>query len=333
MVRWVLYTAWVVGVSVAVLEGIVRLSVSWSPGYYHGYLEPSAGVMHYPFGDIPINRHGWPDRPLEEGGSKPRIIWLGDSVLYGTGAPYGERITEHFDRLRPALDHINMGRMGYSGPRGGLGHMDQLLRAQRPAGVVYLANLNDIVPDANSPFAIEGPMVLPFSTLKAYSALYALIAQRVHEWSVASDPRHSPVEHTPEKWDPIVRQTAKRIQRLAQLIEQQYRIPFTVVLVPYEMQISEASAAYYAELGVHWEPDFVEGSTQKALMSYLPLVRVIDGREAFLGAQGRSRADNARCAYFVCDRGGRLDWNHLMPEGHALLAEYVHAQGLFAEDR
>ena len=263
------------------------------------------------------------------------VLWFGDSVLYGTGAGYGQRITEHFDRLRPELDHVNLGRMGYAGPKGGLSAVNRLIKEHRPAGVVYLANLNDVVPDPGSPFRIDGPPVMPFPTLKSYSALYSLISQRIHVWALSRNPSYSPIEHTPEKWDPIVRQTAKRVQRMGQLIETQHKRPFTVVIVPYEMQISKEAADHYAALGIHWEPDFLEGSTQKRWAEYMPTIRVIDGYHAFVDPEDPegSREANPRCRYYVCERGGRLDWNHLTPEGHEVLAKYVHEQGLLEAAR
>jgi hypothetical protein len=62
----------------------------------------------------------------------------------------------------------------------------------------------------------------------------------------------------------------------------------TVVVLPYEMQISTDAESTYRSLGVRWEDGFIDRGPQRLLFEYLPPdIRVIDAYYAF------SDGDNA----------------------------------------
>jgi nitrous oxide reductase accessory protein NosL len=100
---------------------------------------------------------------------------------------------------------------------------------------------------------------------------------------------------------------------------------FEVVLLPYEMQISEAAARRYAELGIHWEPGFETGSAQAELAGCLDGIPVHDARAAF-AATPAARARIGVGELFVYDLGDKLDWNHPNRAGHARLAAFLEAR-------
>jgi lysophospholipase L1-like esterase len=95
-----------------------------------------------------------------------------------------------------------------------------------------------------------------------------------------------------------------------------------VVLLPYEMQISEDAARTYKEMGFTWEPGFEAGSTQQRLMAEFGRLGVpaFDARQAFAGQSPKVGET------FVYDRGDKIDWNHPNRKGHQLIAAWLSSQ-------
>ena len=99
-----------------------------------------------------------------------------------------------------------------------------------------------------------------------------------------------------------------------------------MVIVPYEMQISDEAAKVYRDDGITWEDGFLGGSTQRILAeAFASGVRVIDLLPAFVDPDHpeRSRAENGVGEFFVYDRGDKLDWNHPNRAGHRAIADYL----------
>jgi hypothetical protein len=97
-------------------------------------------------------------------------------------------------------------------------------------------------------------------------------------------------------------------------------------MLPYEMQISQEAAETYADLGIRWEPAFLEGSTQRMLAARLnPEIPLFDARLAYLGEKNpeSARRKNRVGEFFVYNRGDKLDWNHPNRVGHQRIADYL----------
>ncbi|MEM6780948.1 MAG: hypothetical protein AAF569_03705, partial [Pseudomonadota bacterium] len=90
-----------------------------------------------------------------------------------------------------------------------------------------------------------------------------------------------------------------------------------IIILPYEMQISNDAARAYADLGIAWEAGFLDGSTQKLIRERLNTPYIYDGLKAFSGLEDTAKAGE----YFVYNKGDKIDFNHPNRAGHALLAE------------
>lgn len=283
----------------------------------------------YGFGTITINQDGYPD---QEWGPKerPRIGWLGDSVVYGTGAGDAHRFTEVLEELDPYHEHLNLGRPGYAGPRRGSERQTlALVRRLELDHLVYVLNLNDTEVAAPKEPAEKSEGL--GEKLARYSALVDAITDPRFRKSSPQRPGICtglfPSAHRARIWE-----LAQDVERLARIMEQTGR-RFSVVILPGEMQISAEAAAFYQSRGMLWEEGLLEGSAQDVLLSDLPLwVEAMDLRWAFLDPddpQG-SRERNPLCGHFVCTEGGSLDWNHLNRAGHRAVGEALAHSSIVA---
>lgn len=163
--------------------------------------------------------------------------------------------------------------------------------------------------------------------LRNKSYLYNFVRLRVKNLLVlhgfeASGFRAAELE--PGRHPAVLAATAGRVNAAARRLREE-GVRFCVVLLPYEMQISEEAAERYRELGVEWEEGFLHGSPQRALRRLLaPGLEVADARAAFLGPDpAASRAANPLGRFFVYDRGDKIDWNHPTRAGHRRVAEWL----------
>jgi hypothetical protein len=115
-------------------------------------------VIHdvYPFPDgrrliVNANRDGFRGmRELGEADPRPRIVVLGDSMVWGTGVEETERLTERLEGLRPDWRVDNLGMVGF-GPDLMLRALEAVALATRPAVVVLVMFSHDVyrvVPEA-----------------------------------------------------------------------------------------------------------------------------------------------------------------------------------------
>ena len=323
VLRGLAFTVWTLVLTTVGVEVGLRVLAGQQVGYYvHQELD---GLRRYPFGDIPVNDDGWPDDPFDPDEPRPRVGYMGDSVVYGLGVPYGERFTEVLDELRPDLDHRNYGKPGWNGNR--KRQMSQASTRSRDDGlthVVYMVNLNDIRIDGAKAYSVERPAWLAaLSAWEGYSAIIDFVLQRWEAQSATGQTMLWFPQFHPSRMHQAVEETARRIRGLSSGLARQ-GIGFTAVILPVEMQVSADAERTYAELGVEWEEGFVPHGAQDALLAELDGVDALSALEAFTGPDveaGRQRI--AYCELFVCDRGGRLDWNHPNPEGHRLLGEFL----------
>ncbi|MEE2703153.1 MAG: hypothetical protein VX614_03925 [Myxococcota bacterium] len=125
----------------------------------------------------------------------------------------------------------------------------------------------------------------------------------------------------PERNASAFEDTCVRVRAFAEFMEER-GTRFEVLLLPYEMQISEQAAKRYADLGIEWEPGFELGSAQARLQACLDGLVVHDSLAAFV-ERPEDRTVHAVGEYFVYNHGDKLDWNHPNRKGHVTLAEFL----------
>jgi len=297
--------------------------------YYTGHSKP--GMHEYPYGTIPINSDGSPDEEFIPVASKKRIGYFGDSVTYGVGVGYGHRIPDLLQATFPAYQHWVFAQVGA---------VPQALEVSREitkhqlSTVVYLMNLNDILPDEQSPevLGVTASELSKIATrtsflgradeaLRGRSYLYTYVRLGLkNALQRAGYEAHGQLayELRPKQHHRVVSQTAERVVKFSEALSSQ-GVKVCVILLPYEMQVSSDAALTYARLGFSWEEGFLEGSTQVALLQPLRQggVNVYDAREAFSGL--RLKVGEA----FVYDKGDKIDWNHPNRFGHARIAAWL----------
>jgi len=351
--RWsaVLLLTAAVSITLGMLELAARYLLSYEPGYYtakrvaEGALGYSStrtgqGELTYPYGKIKINSFGFPDQEFNLNDDRPRIGYIGDSVTFGVGAGYGYRITEVLEEYYPAMQHMNMSH--------GLGAgvtaktINQVLAWSTRFGldkVVYLLNLNDISPGTVG--ELEQPsrtttlmqsLEEKLDALRGRVYLYTWLRNSLKTFLLTHGIGVQGISYElhPRLYGRVIEETASRVTYLGRALRQ-LGVELIVVLLPYEMQISEEAERVYREKTVKWGDGFIEGLTQEKLIEQLRGIRVFNALEAFVGreAERRDRQANRVGQYFVHDRGGRLDWNHPERMGHRRIGEYLAQSAIF----
>jgi hypothetical protein len=259
-------------------------------------------------------------------------------VTYGVGAGYGYRVSELLEQAYPQYEHMNVGGIGLSISDGEIRWATDVAARYGMEKAIYLLNLNDIVPTAAASgqeltwlvrvrnFGLEH-----FDWLRGRSYLYTALRNRV-KTALEADGYgfhgYFAYELFPEAHAEVVRETAQRIDRFARALRER-GVELSVVILPYEMQISRQAEQTYAGKGVHWEAGFLAGSTQRILREAIdPGIPVFDAYDAFVDAADPdgSRARNGVGQYFVYDKGDKLDWNHPNRAGHRAIADYLIAR-------
>jgi hypothetical protein len=305
--------------------------------FYTGHSSP--GIHKYPYGSIPINRDGSPDEEFIPIASKKRIGYFGDSVTYGVGAGYGYRVPDLLQNAFPAHQHWVFAQVA------AVPTVRQILREvakHRLSSVIYLMNLNDILPDEPSPGAADarGKVFISLSdlasplqpvddALRGKSYLYTYIRLGLkNALQRAGYEVHGQLayELRPRQHQIVIAQTASRVVELARAVTAQ-GVKLCVVILPYEMQVSSDAAQTYAQLGFSWEDGFLGGTTQEALLQVLrgSQAKVFDARYAFNGMH--LKVGEA----FVYDKGDKIDWNHPNRFGHARIAAWLAGEPEFRE--
>jgi hypothetical protein len=326
----------------AALELGLRLVVSYSPSYYAAHRDPHPGlVVPYEYGAIRYNSDRFADDEFSTVKSRPRVGYVGDSVCFGIGAGHGHRVTELLEISDPEVEHMNFCESGWWLGEREIGKVASLAHRYELDAVVYFMNLNDVHP-GRTPELLEAREKYRFvrrlrnwaDALRGRSYLYthlrAALKNRLVRRGYRDDGQVA-YEFYPDQFHVVFLATAVRVQRLADLLAHQ-GVGFGVVLLPYEMQISQEAELRYRELGIQWGPRFLERGPQRLVARLLPGIPVLDAYEAFVAPTDveASRSRNALGEFFVYDRGDRVDWNHLNRAGHRRLAEHLHRTGFLA---
>lgn len=327
----------------AVLAGVaelfLRIYIPFNPGYYTSVSGTSRELV-YAFGRIPINADGFPDEEFRL--DRPhRVGYFGDSVTYGVGAGYGYRISELLEAAYPDHEHLNLGGIGLSVSRAEIAYSTRLARRYSLDRALYLMNLNDVVPD----LAASGEQATPITEvqqhllahldwLRGRSYVYTYLRHTAKSFLEAHGlgfHGYPAYELFPGRNADVLRQTAARVAALHRALRDA-GTELTVVLLPYEMQISQEAESTYRALGVKWEDGFIDRGPQRILLESLPReIPALDAYFAFVDpdAVAESRARNRVGEYFVYNAGDKLDWNHPNRSGHRAIAEYLVREKVF----
>ncbi len=126
----------------------------------------------------------------------------------------------------------------------------------------------------------------------------------------------------------VFEDVAGRIIYLRDLLEDQ-SINFTLVILPYEMQISKEAESTYRDMGIQWGEKFIQRRPQEILIELLgDELPVIDLYEAFV-PQASEREEIGVGELFVFNEGDSLDWNHPNRAGHARIAAFMAENAIF----
>lgn len=303
-------------------EIAARFSTSYEIGYYTEAKVGRDGYLRYPWGVVPVNGHGYLDEHFDLAGSKPRVGWFGDSVAMGVGAGYPYRVSDIVRERTGNLDTWNFSRLGV-GFQGNVA--EETAQKFKLGTVVYLMNLNDILPGA-PPQSGSGYLVytglafvkeyLDYFRDRSYLYNYIRTALKNAMQRLGFEASgYFAFELWPNKSDDVFKSFAARVNAMAQSLRAK-GVQMCVVIAPYEMQVSDDAARTYAGLGFKWEDGFLAGSAQKKLRQYLDKdLPVYDGLDAF---PDRSAPVGK---LFVYNAGDKIDWNHPNRAGHAALAK------------
>ena len=322
-----------------IAEIVLRFYITYNPGYYTS-IKTTSNELTYPWGTVPINSDGFPDEEFELG-EKPRIGYFGDSVNFGVGAGYGNRVSEVLERAYPQYDHWNFGNIGESLSSHEIENDLALAEKYGLSKVVYLFNLNDIMPDI-SDTTYDVPRIRKFQIfiwryldwLRGKSYVYTYFRTRIKNYlAIRGIEAHGyeAVELFPSKNSDVIAQTAQRINKMNRVLSEA-GIEFYLVILPYEIQVSDDAAKTYSGLKFTWEEGFLEGSTQRLLMKDMDgNMHVYDAYYAFIDtlSSGEMQKNAKVGEYFVYNRGDKMDWNHPTVKGNKAIAEYLIGQRIF----
>lgn len=321
----------------------LRMAITYQPGYYVS-VSGTNQELEYPYGIIKINSEGFPDAEFDLTKDR-RIGYYGDSVTYGVGAGYGYRVSDILEKRYPEWSHLNFGGIGLSVGDGDIEFCVGLAKKFGLTDMVYLVNLNDILPDevaSGEVTTVVGDVrskVLDRADwLRGRSYLYTWFRNTVRDFLASRGTGfhgYPTYELFPSKHEKVIAETAGRINRLGDALEAQ-GTKLILVYLPYEMQISEEAAQTYAEAGIQWDPEFIQGATQRLLSRHLaPSIPRHDALAAFVDPTNpeSSRQANGLGEYFVYNRGDKLDWNHPTREGHQKIADMMIEQDVLGAPR
>lgn len=311
-----------------IAELVARSFIDYSIGYYRSVKDP--GIYEFAYGEVRINSLGFADDDFDLRSEKPRIGYFGDSVNFGVGAGYGHRISDLLAEAFPRFEHWNLG--GGSGSSIGHQRMAERAREFDLAAAVFLLNLNDLgqhvvttETTGNRPLVwhIRRHVLGATDFLRGRSYLYNWMRMAVRNayyragFGISGQKAY---ELWPGENPDVIASMCESLNE-AKASLAAVGAEFCVILLPYEMQISEDAARTYRQLGFSWEEGFEAGSTQARLRECLDFETVYDPRPAF------DRAAAEVGEYFVFNRGDALDWNHPNRAGHRRIAEGFAASG------
>jgi len=315
------------------LEFFCRIFVDFDEGYYTSIKkEKSDKFINHPYGKIPINKHGFFDEEFNFENKKEVIAYFGDSVTYGVGAGYPYRFTEYLDTMDSKFQHINIS--------GGLGislknwneQYEMFLINNNIQRIVYMMNMNDIAPLSYNPVEEKSSDINPKNikyikkTIKPiddllrgrstfYTYLRFLIKNELIKLGYEASGFES-IELFPKKNEKNLIVASKKIDQWLNITKKK-GFKSCVVILPYEMQISQDAEDYYKSINIKFEKNFVNFSTQKLIKKYLK------NSDYFFIIDKAGFEEKNIGHYFVFDKGDKIDFNHPNREGHLSIAKEI----------
>ena len=346
IMRIVLWNIVVVIALLIIGEIIARMTISYNPSYYTSIDAKNRDVV-FPYGTIRFNSLGHPDDEFDLSDPRPRLAYVGDSVTMGVGAGYGYRFSDLLKDTLPGYQHMTLASIN-EGFRT-KARMRRLTKTAHELGVqqvFYVYNLNDTLPsraesaDGGSAESVDEPFLIAalnfvknnteFLRSSSYLFNWARFKFRIALLRFGID-GHSGLptfEMFPDQNIDVFEDVADRIIYLRDLLEDQ-SINLILVILPYEMQISEEAEKTYRELGIQWGETFVQRRPQEILIELLSdELPVIDLYEAFV-PKASEREEIGVGEFFVFNEGDSLDWNHPNRAGHARIATFMAENAIF----
>jgi hypothetical protein len=329
----VVWTLLLLCLLLAAAEALLRHTVSYRPDYYTG-TRVSNRLIRYPFGNMPFNADGYPDREWDRADPRMRVGFWGDSITSGFGAGFGYRYTDLIRASRQDRYYMNFGGTGEDGIADDQMIEKILVIAQRfrLGKIIYAMDLNDILPDKGAAEARHSKLHQAMPLVKRYLDVLrtrSYVYNYLRATLVRAAVRLGYGYHGDEAFElhplrnaVIVDQTVARINKLWVTLHQ-HHLGLCVVLFPYEMQVSADAAARYRQDGVRWSSEVLQGEPQRMILRRLaPEIVTVDLVPAFHpGPNGRGPIKVGE--YFVFNQGGTLDWVHPNREGNRLIADYL----------
>ena len=264
------------------LEILTRSFLNFEMDYYSKPKNiENKKILIHPYGQIPVNSFGFYDEEINFENQKEKIAYFGDSVTYGVGAGYPYRFTEYLDVIAPEFDHINLtGGLGISLIDWNKKHEEFLLE-KKIKKIVYVMNLNDILPLSEHTLDKEGIYfqekknirslvfyIRPFDdSLRGKSMLYTFLRYKIKNFLIKKGYESSgfqAIELNPQSNKTHLLNAAKIINIWSKQLKD-LGINSCVVVVPYEMQISREAMIFYSSIGIKFDNEFINFSTQEIL--------------------------------------------------------------------
>ena len=320
-----------------ILELLSRFLIDFKMDYYSSYgsLQKKSNInfIEHPYGKILINKDGFYDDEFNFKNNKQKIAYFGDSVTYGVGAGHGYRFTEYLDELNPNYDHLNITTGIGSSLLNWTADVEEYLLKKNVKRVVYVMNLNDIAPISNNVIKKKygdelkniqfiNSVVKPIDKiLRGKSMLYTysrfqtkkFLVRRGFESSGFKALELEPLKNS-NKQHYI--NTAKAINDWAKSLQMK-GFSTCMVILPYEMQISDKAKNYYNSIGIKFDEGFENFLTQKIIKNnILANVELLIISEGFI--------ENNIGYYYVFNKGDKIDFNHPNREGHLVIAKEIN---------
>lgn len=314
-------------VFVIIAEIALRFIVSYDIGYYTAVKEQ--GVYQYPYGTITMNADGYPDEEFDLSSPQKRIGYFGDSVVYGVGAGQGYRFPDLLQDKYPQYEHWITGMISY-----GIQDASEAELADKYDldTVVYAMNLNDLVPLVENAegkaggktkrsflYNLQNMIRNTLDSLRGKSYLYTSLRTAAKNLLMRmgyNSTGFQSAELFPSENSAIIDEVTSRIDSFGDALKK-HGTTLCVIILPYEMQISDNAAKTYSSLGIHWEDGFTDGSTQELILERIKTPYVYNALDAFRGLKGTAKVGE----YFVYNKGDKIDFNHPNRKGHKLIAK------------
>ena len=324
-------------------EIFLRSSIKFSADYYSSpSKKTSAGSSRniHPYGSIPINSKGFYDKEWDNPKTKLRYAYFGDSVVYGVGAGYPNRITEYLDILETEVEHVNIsGGLGASFLTLGIEAkaIANKIRANEIDKLVYVMNLNDIAPlsyqqnetkNNSDEILPTGARLLRNKFIESIDAnfrgksyLYGVFRSSVKHFLVSQLGLNSSgfkaIELQPNKYEVDIRKSAKNLSTAINDINS-FGIDICILILPYEMQISNNARDEYKKMGIIFEDSFGNFKTQKIFINEFKNHSKIN-----IYSLGNKFDEAEIGKYFVFNKGDKIDFNHPNHLGHKEIAREI----------